>query len=308
MRSKSWSELGIGWSVFHRLIPLLVLVLIAIACGPKGPRAKFGEGPIVVAKASAETSPLERKMHARLNRDRAKQGLGPLTFDAALADVARGHSQDMHELGFFAHESKRTGTLEDRLDRAGILVLAARENLGEGPNVDGTEDALLASPGHYANIMATDVTHIGIGIVSVGTKAEPRLLVTQVFATPANPETPAVVRASMLKRIAEARQKAGLPPLPSHPLLDSLAKKHVAEIKDDLDSATDRIGDEVTKELVGTELSGVVVGASAFVSVELYQASGAAVTSKARAIGIATTTGHDARGRPVLQALVLIGL
>jgi hypothetical protein len=214
----------------------------------------------------------------------------------------------MHEANFFAHESPRTGSLEDRLDRAGILVVAARENLGEGPGVDGTEDALLASPGHYANIMADDVTHIGIGILNVGTKTEERLLVTQVFATPAPDQSPDAARSTMLQRIAQARQKAGLRPLPSHPKLEALAKKHVGEIGDDLGDATDAIGDKVTKELVGSDLNGVVVGADAFIAVDLYKPEGSTVSGRAKAIGIATISGKDKRGRPAIKALVLIGL
>lgn len=291
------------------LFALLCCAAVFFSCTKKtGPAAKFGQGPIIVAPATPETSALEHRMHERLNRDRAKKGLPALAYDEKLADVGRAHSKDMKEAGFFAHESPRTGTLEDRLDRAGVLVLAARENLGEGPGVDGTEDALLASPGHYANIMADDVTHIGIGILDVGTKTEERLLVTQVFATPAPTQSAEAARGAMLQRIAQARQKAGLGPLPSHPKLETLAKKYVDEIGDDLGDATDTIGDKVTKELAGSDLNGVVVGANAFIAVDLYQAEGSAVSGRAKAIGIATTKGTDSRGRPAIKALVLIGL
>lgn len=295
--------------ISRRVAFALLLAIALFACTKKtGPGAKFGQGPIIVAPATPETTALEHRMHERLNRDRAKKGLPALAYDEKLADVGRAHSKDMKEAGFFAHESPRTGTLEDRLDRAGILVLAARENLGEGPGVDGTEDALLASPGHYANIMADDVTHIGIGILNVGTKNEERLLVTQVFATPAPSQSPESARGAMLQRIAAARQKAGLGALPSHPKLEALAKKYVGEIGDDLGDATDSIGDKVTKELTGSDLNGVVVGANTFIAVDLYQAEGSAVSGRAKAIGIATIQGTDSRGRPAIKALVLIGL
>jgi uncharacterized protein YkwD len=290
------------------LLSLFIVASIAACTKRSGPAAKFGQGPIIVAPATPEASALEHQMHARLNRDRAKKGLPPLAYDEKLADVGRAHSKDMNEANFFAHDSPRTGTLEDRLDRAGVLVLAARENLGEGPGVDGTQDALLASPGHYANIMADDVTHVGIGILNVGSKTEERLLVTQVFSTPAPEQSPGNARGAMLQRIMQARQKAGLGPLPSHPKLETLAKKYVDEIGDDLGDATDAIGDKVTKELVGSDLNGVVVGANAFIAVDLYNAEGSAVSGRAKAIGIATTKGTDARGRPAIKALVLIGL
>jgi uncharacterized protein YkwD len=294
------------WS--HRIFPVLFALGIALSCTPKGPRAKFGEGPILVAEATPEISALEAQMHARLNRDRKKSGLGALAWDAKLADLGRAHSKDMHEANFFAHESKRTGTLEDRVDRVGLLLLAARENLGEGPDVDGTQDALLKSPGHHANIMATDVTHVGIGILKVGTKAEPRLLVTQVFGTPISKQDPDAARGAMLQRIAKARKEAGLPPLPSHPQLEKLAEKHVNEIGDDLGSATDSIGDKATKQLTGSEFGGVIVGASMFIAVDLYKPGGAALQGRAKGLGLATTMGKDERGRPAIKALLLIGI
>jgi uncharacterized protein YkwD len=42
------------------------------------------------------------------------------------------------------------------------LVATGRENLAAASSVDTAEDGLLKSPGHFANLMATDITHIGI--------------------------------------------------------------------------------------------------------------------------------------------------
>lgn len=294
-----------------RLRTLVVAALLALACSPKGGGSgKFGTGPLVTAPSTPEVSTLERQMHDRLNRDRAKKGLPPLELDAELADVARAHSKDMHERDFFAHDSPRTGSLEDRLDRAGRLVQAARENIGEGPTVDATQDALLESPGHYANIMAKDVSHVGIGIVRIGKGPSQRLLVTQVFARPIRDreQDPDAARRAVAQKLASARRAAGLGALPAHPLLDRLAQKHVSEVPDDLDkSASERIGEAVTKELRGSDLSGVAVGTTVFLTPELYEASGAAAGPKARAIGIATAPARDARGRPAIKALLLIG-
>ncbi len=287
----------------------VLLLLVAFGCGASsGQSSLFGVGPIVVAPSDPKTTPLEHQMHARLNRDRAGQGLGALAFDAKLADVARAHSKDMNERGFFAHESPRTGTLEDRLDRAGILVGAARENLGEGMTVDSTEDALLKSPGHHANIMSKDVTHIGIGIVKVGSGSSARLLVTQVFAAPIPRQDPAAARAIVARRVAEARQNAKQTALPPHPALEALARKYVGEVADDLDTgASRRIGDKVTHELEGSELSGVSVATSVFITPELYEPGSAVTDRDARAIGIAAAPAKDQRGRPAIKVLLLIG-
>ncbi len=295
------------------LVSLAVFALIAVACNKAGggaaSSANFDSGPLVVAKATPEISKLEQQMHARLNRDRQKQGLKPLAFDTRLADIARGHSKDMHERGFFAHDSPFTGSLQDRLDRAGYLSSLARENIGEGASVDKTQDALLASPGHHENIMAADVSQVGIGIFPVGTGPTQRLLVTQVFAAPVTNQDPAAARSALLSRINQARKAGGQRPLPSHALLEKLAKKHVGDVTDGQDSAvSSRIGDAVTSQLQNSGLGGVIVGTSVFLSPESYEPSGAVVSREARGIGLATAPGRDARGRPAIKALVLIGL
>ena len=286
---------------------LLLSAFLASGCAGRAPRAAFDAGPIVVARPTPETAALERRMHARLNRDRGGQGLGRLAFDAELSDIARAHSEDMRELDFFAHDSRRTGSLEDRLDRAGFLALTARENIGEGAGIDDTQDALLKSPGHRANILADDVTHVGIGIVRAGSGGAGRLLVTQVFATPVGSQDPERARAMIARRIAEARSKAGLRALSTHAELGRLAKEHVAGVPDTLDvSASRRIGDEVTRALQGSKLSGVAVATTLFVAPELYEPGGAVLDSGARAVGIATARARDARGRPAIKALVLV--
>ncbi len=287
----------------------LALALVCFACAKSSaPSAKYGAGPIVVAESTPEIAALERAMHARLNRDRKKEGLGPLDFDTELADVARAHSKDMHERDFFSHDSPRTGSLEDRLDRASQLAAVARENIGEGADVDSTQDALLASAGHHANIMAKDVTHVGIGIVQVGSGSSKRLLVTQVFAKPIRKVNTAGADGVISKSIAAARRSAGLGALPAHPLLEKLAKEHVSEVADDLDTAaSERIGNAVTKKLEGSGLSGVSVGTSVVLAPELYEPQGAATTPRARAIGIATAPARDARGRPAIKILLLVG-
>lgn len=288
---------------------MAVVLLGVAACGGARDAPTFGGADSPVVEATPEIASLERAMHARLNRDRAKQGLAPLGFDARLAAVGRAHSEDMRTHRFFAHESPQTGSLEDRLDRAGYLARVARENLGEGPTVDGTQDALLRSPGHYANIIAKDVTSVGIGIVKGGVGAPENILVTQVFAAPIAPIDPAQAAETVARTIQQARKAAGLKPLPRHPKLDDLARKHVNEIADDLDpSASAAVGAKVTSALSGSGLRGAVVGTSLFLAPELFEAKGAVLQAQARAVGMATAPARDERGRPAIKLLLIVGL
>ncbi len=263
---------------------------------------------MIVAKATPAIVALERKMAARLNRDRAKNSLPALVYDDALADIARAHSKDMHDRKFFAHDSPFTGSLQDRLDRAGYLMQTARENLGEGATIDHAQELLLKSPGHYANIMAKEVTHIGIGILDVGTKQQPKLLVTQVFATPIKNQDPVAARGVMLRRIAEARRAAGVRALPSHALLEKLAKKHIADVPNGADaSANQRIGDAIAGELQNSGMTGVSVGTTVFLAPQMYEPSGLVTDPGARGYGLATAPAKDEQGRPAIKALLLVG-
>ena len=247
-------------------------------------------------------------MFNRLNRDRQKAGHAPLRYDERLAEIARAHSKDMQEGGFFDHTSPRTGTLEDRLDRAGQLTQVARENLGEGGDVDKTQDALLKSPLHHENIMADDVSHVGIGIVVLSRGGVRRLLVTQVFATPIEKQNPQNARDAMLSRIQAARRKAGLRPLAPHPTLESLAKSHVGSLGEGEDkAASERVGRDVANKLKGSGLRSATVAISVFVTVDIYQPQGAVMAGDAKALAIATTKGRDPRGRPAIKALILVG-
>ncbi len=110
----------------------------------------------------------ERKMLQLINRDRAREGLQPLVMDAELVQVARAHSEEMFRLSYFSHESRRTGTPQDRLDCNNISYLVAGENLAYQPNVVTAHRELMNSPGHRKNIMSLLYKRVGIGVIKGG--------------------------------------------------------------------------------------------------------------------------------------------
>jgi hypothetical protein len=248
-------------------------------------------------------------MFELLNRDRATegQGLPPLQYDSALADVARAHSHDMNELGFFAHESERTGKLDDRLDRASLVVLAARENLGLGPRIETVQQGLMQSPGHRTNILSTDVTHVGVGVVRVLVQGSEHLLVTQVFATPVPHRDQAHAGELLTQRILAARHEAGLSRLPFVPALTRQAQKYVTLVDDRDPNTLSIAASEIERDLGPTSFQGLFLSASVMLSPHQYQPSPHVLDPQARALGLATTAERDARGRPAIKLLVLIG-
>ncbi len=121
----------------------------------------------------------EEEMLKLINRDRRERGLRPLVMDPRLRAIAREHSREMFELGYFGHDSPRTGTPGDRLRAAHIAFLVAGENVAYEPDVPTAHRALMASPGHRRNILSPPFERVGIGIVRSELYGE---MITQDFA------------------------------------------------------------------------------------------------------------------------------
>jgi len=129
------------------------------------------------------------------NQSRTAQGLLPLISDAALTKLAQEHAEEMSKQGFISHDLP-SGSIFARMNRAGYKYETVRENLARARVVSYAHSALLKSPGHKANILATDISHIGIGIA----KGDPAasgdyLYIVEVFASLRNDYEPSQVKA-----------------------------------------------------------------------------------------------------------------
>lgn len=123
----------------------------------------------------------EQTMLAQLNKSREEHGLAPLRDDPALRQLAVGHSEEMLNLGYFAHVSPLSGSPSDRAKAANIEFTTFGENIAYAPTIDVAERGLMRSEGHRANILSSEYTRVGIGVIvtSFGTR-----MVTQEFAGP----------------------------------------------------------------------------------------------------------------------------
>jgi uncharacterized YkwD family protein len=110
----------------------------------------------------------ENKMLELVNAERRKAGLKPLENDMRLVDLSRKKSKDMIDNNYFSHTSPTYGTPFDALKNNGITYRYAGENLAGAPTVERAHTGLMNSPGHRANILSPNFTHIGIGIVDGG--------------------------------------------------------------------------------------------------------------------------------------------
>ena len=102
------------------------------------------------------------------NAERAKAGLQPLVIDARLEQTARAKAQDMIDYGYFDHQSPDLGSPFDQMSNAGISYQYAGENIAGNSDVAAAMADWMNSPGHRANILNPNFTHIGIGVVDGG--------------------------------------------------------------------------------------------------------------------------------------------
>jgi hypothetical protein len=269
-------------------------------------------GPVDhVLGADPMVAELEQSLFTMLNRDRARRGMPPLVLDSSLACIARDHSGEMAARGILGHDFPPSGDLKARLSRAGYVVRTARENVARAGSIDEAETALLKSPGHLRNIVAADVSHVGIGIARGAASREGYLYITQIFADPATPPQPAQLRSAQLARIEEARRNSGLRPLRVDPLFDKVAARlleslefpfKAAHLEHLLDDAARQIPRGAVKDVSRMSVDTQVVRdvRDLKISDELRQA-------RASVLGTASREFRDSRGQPVIAILTLIG-
>lgn len=123
-------------------------------------------------------------MLALINRDRASQGLGPVTLDEGAATAAgQAHAEDMAKLGYLGHWGSDGSVPEERHTAAGgadmVLENALcftdeqRRTLDASPTIDPAQieraeslffDEVPPNDGHRKNILKPAHTRVGIGV------------------------------------------------------------------------------------------------------------------------------------------------
>jgi len=138
---------------------------------------------------------IEYLVHELTNQERQNHGLSQLAFDPEITQIARGHSSDMAEREYFAHETPEGLTPTDRADQNGyscqkivglLIYTGIAENIFQGHLFDSyytingeitsyewntdeeiaktTVDGWMNSPGHRENILTEIFDREGIGV------------------------------------------------------------------------------------------------------------------------------------------------
>ncbi|MDQ3034126.1 MAG: CAP domain-containing protein [Myxococcota bacterium] len=146
-----------------------------------------------------------------LNRTRAESGLPVLAIEPSLDAIALAHSRDMLEHDYVGHVSPTTGSAADRVRAAGVRSGLVLENIGRGYGATEIHRGLLDSPGHRANLVSPDATHVGIGVVAEEENGRTAFLATEVFIRRAQPIDTASAPERLLTEINRGRVARGAP-------------------------------------------------------------------------------------------------
>lgn len=130
-----------------------------------------------------DTQTAANHLFALLNQERKKMGLPAVARDAILERTAVDHSKDMALRGFFAHVNPKGQNPNMRYQARGGFGTVG-ENIVIESQVDKAHRQLMASPGHRANILQADLTHVGIGLYYY----KDRYYVTQLFQSRQGPQ------------------------------------------------------------------------------------------------------------------------
>lgn len=133
---------------------------------------------LAAAGPAQAASPEEARVMALTNSLRASVGAPAVAFDQTLAGVARNWAAQMAAAGTISHNPGLAKQV------SGWTRLS--ENVGMGPSIDAIHNALVASPSHYVNMVDTEVTLMGVGVVVSGNA----VFLVQNFMKPAGAVAP----------------------------------------------------------------------------------------------------------------------
>lgn len=140
------------------------------------PVQKPAEKPVEQpSDGSSYVAQIEQMIFNKVNEERAKAGVAPLSYNNTMQKYARIKSEDMGVRKYFAHEDPNGQLITAKMKADGVSYNAWGENIAYLSGYSG--DANLAnqfmtnwmnSSGHRANILSSNFTSIGVGVYKIG--------------------------------------------------------------------------------------------------------------------------------------------
>ena len=120
---------------------------------------------------------VETAIYNKVNEERAKAGVTPLTYNTTMEKYARIKSQDMGDNNYFSHTDLSGNYITTRMNADGVTYRAWGENIAY---IGGVSDPTalanqfmtnwMNSQGHRENILSTNFSSIGVGVYKIGNK------------------------------------------------------------------------------------------------------------------------------------------
>ena len=145
----------------HSLITFLVVASLCV-CGLSC------ESGGITLPGDFDLANERQAMLARHNNTRAGAGVGALSENVLLDQIAMDQAQYMASINDSTHEDGNGDHVDTRATDAGYNWVTIGENVGFDTTAAELYSAWLASAGHRDNIEDADYTEIGIGAVSSG--------------------------------------------------------------------------------------------------------------------------------------------
>jgi uncharacterized protein YkwD len=144
------------------LLALLGTVNVPVSAGDLEKR--YEAQTHLAAPEPEDTENISETLVERINLERARIHLNPLTEDARLSEAAAQHSRDMARNDFFSHRGFDGSMPEKRVRRQGYNWTYVSENVICG--IEGSSEIVkkwMASREHRNNMLSPLAVHIGIG-------------------------------------------------------------------------------------------------------------------------------------------------
>ena len=155
---------------------------------------KADSHPQVVTDPVDRVAELEQKVHTGINAARSDHGgLAQLQWVDPLGEVARAHSNDMTDRGYFSHDTPEGIDPFERIERSGYSCWdAGARGMAENLTIvlaDKSLDRMASkaveswvnSPGHSGNLLSSDYVRTGVGASFGRWRGYNAVYLTQVF-------------------------------------------------------------------------------------------------------------------------------
>lgn len=149
---------------------------------PMCPETDNSVDAVIACTNAVRASPNSFSGDMRCSISGVNGGLGPLDKHPALMSAAQKHSADNARMGDLTHTGSDGSRVSDRVSREGYDYSSVRENIAWGySSARSVVMGWMCSDGHRRNIMACDISDIGVGIA---TGSDGRYYHTQDFGCP----------------------------------------------------------------------------------------------------------------------------